>query len=288
MTSLRWRLASSLTGHERLKSEDTSADFKRRSRAPCGSSITGPLATYHEAPTFRAELLTPHGELRGGVRSGVNPSLGARGMGARQSVRLDGGAEGAKRIEKEEVREEAREAITLHWAEDLASAIYGRWTLDAVGPVLNGWLNRWHGCLSMRLVQVLSGHGCFGSYLHRIGREENPKCHHCEATVDTAEHTLQVCSSWAVPRRALMAVVGNDLSLLSVIAAILGSEEAWEVVASFCEDIMPQKEAALAVPLRKRRRGRRRQTRRPSSSAPGGDQRATGAGAPPPAAQLGI
>ncbi|PZC72258.1 hypothetical protein B5X24_HaOG211655 [Helicoverpa armigera] len=37
-----------------------------------------------------------HGELRGGVRSGGNPSLGARGMGARQSVRLDGGAEGAK------------------------------------------------------------------------------------------------------------------------------------------------------------------------------------------------
>nr|XP_049702859.1 uncharacterized protein LOC126055942 [Helicoverpa armigera] len=145
----------------------------------------------------------------------------------------------------------------------------------------------------MRLVQVLSGHGCFGSYLHRIGREETPQCHHCEETVDTAEHTLQVCSSWAEPRRALMAVVGNDLSLPSVIAAMLGSEEAWEAVASFCEDIMSQKEAAermrendpLAVPLRRRRRGRRRQTRRPSPSAPGGDQRVAGAGAPPPASQ---
>ncbi|PZC77701.1 hypothetical protein B5X24_HaOG203068 [Helicoverpa armigera] len=216
-----------------------------------------------------------------GVRIGVQPQMKYLG------IVLD------NPTEKEEVREEAREAITLHWAEDLASATYGRWTLDAIGPVLNGWLDRRHGCLSMRLVQVLSGHGCFGSYLHRIGREETPQCHHCEATVDTAEHTLQVCPSWAEPRRALMAVVGNDLSLSSVIASMLGSEETWEAVASFCEDVMSQKEAAermrendpLAVPLSRRRRGRRRRIQRLSPSAPGGEQRATGAGAPPPAPQ---
>ncbi|XP_047034977.1 uncharacterized protein LOC124641013 [Helicoverpa zea] len=56
-------------------------------------------------------------------------------------------------IEREEVREEAREITTGHWAEDLASATFGRRTLDAIGPVLNGWLDRRHGCLSMRLVQ---------------------------------------------------------------------------------------------------------------------------------------
>ncbi|PZC77857.1 hypothetical protein B5X24_HaOG202968 [Helicoverpa armigera] len=139
-------------------------------------------------------------------------------------------------IEREEVREEAREAITRHWAEDLASSTFGRRTLDAIGPVLDGWLNRRHGCLSMHPAQVLSGHGCFGAYLHRIGREETPKCHHCEAEVDTAEHTLEVCPSWAEPRRTLVAVVGNDLSLPSVIGAMLGSEEAWDAVASFYEE----------------------------------------------------
>ncbi|XP_063894325.1 uncharacterized protein LOC135117866 [Helicoverpa armigera] len=145
----------------------------------------------------------------------------------------------------------------------------------------------------MHLAQVLSGHGCFGAYLHRIGREETPKCHHCEAEVDTAEHTLEVCPSWAEPRRTLVAVVGDDLSLPSVIGAMLGSEEAWDAVASFCEDVMSQKEAAerlrendpLAAPLRRRRRGGRRRTQRPSPSAPGGDQRATGARVPPPVLQ---
>ncbi|XP_047032338.1 uncharacterized protein LOC124639145 [Helicoverpa zea] len=96
-------------------------------------------------------------------------------------------------IERVEVREEAREAITRHRAEDLASATFGRRTLDAIGPVLNGWLDRRHGCLSMHLVQ------------------ETPKCHHCEAELDTAEHTLEVCPSWAEPRRTLVAVVGDDL-----------------------------------------------------------------------------
>ncbi|PZC86319.1 hypothetical protein B5X24_HaOG211480 [Helicoverpa armigera] len=38
----------------------------------------------------------PYSELCGGVRSGGNPSLGARGLGACQSVRLEGGTEGSR------------------------------------------------------------------------------------------------------------------------------------------------------------------------------------------------
>nr|XP_032513472.1 uncharacterized protein LOC116767321 [Danaus plexippus plexippus] len=176
--------------------------------------------------------------------------------------------------EREAVREEARDAVDQHWTEDLATATFGRRTLDAIGP-------------------VLSGHGCFGSYFHRIGREESPSCHQCGAAVDTAEHTLEVCPSWAEPRRALVAAVGNDLSLPGVIIAMLGSEEAWAAVASFCEDVMSQKEAAerereddpLAPALRRRKRGGRRRTQRPPSPASGGVRRAASAGALPPASQ---
>ncbi|PZC82477.1 hypothetical protein B5X24_HaOG210226 [Helicoverpa armigera] len=114
--------------------------------------------------------------------------------------------------------------------------------------------------------------------------EETPKCHHCAAEVDTAEHTLEVCPSRAESRRTLVAEVGDDLSLPSVIDAMLGSEEAWDAEASFCEDVMSQKEAAermrendlLAAPLRRLRRGGRRRTQRPAPSAPGDDQGATG------------
>lgn len=168
--------------------------------------------------------------------------------------------------EREAVRQEARTAIVHHWTQELATATFGRRTLDALGPVLSDWLERQHGFLSFRLVQVMTGHGCFGSYLHRIGREETPACHECGAAEDTAQHTLEVCPSLSELRRDLIAVVGRDLSLPSVVNAMLGGERAWAAVASFCEQAMSQREAAerareddpLAPPLRRRRRGRRR------------------------------
>lgn len=42
------------------------------------------------------------------------------------------------------------------------------------------WKERWlFGPLTFRLVQVLTGHGCFGEYLHQIGKESTEVCHHC-------------------------------------------------------------------------------------------------------------
>lgn len=168
--------------------------------------------------------------------------------------------------EKAAVRRMAKEAILRHWMEDLASAPFGRRTLDALGPVLTDWLERPSGFLSFRLVQVMTGHGSFGSYLHRIGREESPACCHCGEPDDTAQHTFEVCPSWTEPRRDMVAAIGLDLSLPSVVAAMLGSEDAWRAVASFCEHVMLQKEAAerareedpLAPPHRRRRRRLRR------------------------------
>ncbi|XP_053990429.1 uncharacterized protein LOC128882726 [Hylaeus volcanicus] len=37
------------------------------------------------------------------------------------------------------------------------------------------------------------GHGCFGEYLQRMGRESTAQCHHCGEKVDTARHTLEEC-----------------------------------------------------------------------------------------------
>ncbi|XP_063830230.1 uncharacterized protein LOC135079504 [Ostrinia nubilalis] len=105
------------------------------------------------------------------------------------------------------------------------------------------WLERPHGFLTFRLAQVLTD-GCFGSYLHRIGREESPLYHKCGAADDTVQHTLAVYTSWEEQRRVLTAVVGRDLSLPSLVNAMLGSEGCWMVVAFFCEEIILQKEVA--------------------------------------------
>lgn len=165
------------------------------------------------------------------------------------------------------MRRRARAALLRRWTEDLAPPVPGQRTVDAIRPVLRRWVGRRFGSLTFRLVQVLSGHGCFGKYLHHIARREaTPACHECGAPEDTALHTLEECAAWGPMRHTLTAVIGADLSLPSVVNAMLGSDRSWQAVVSFCEAVMAQKEAAerarednvLSDPLRRRRTGGRR------------------------------
>ncbi|KAL0810963.1 hypothetical protein ABMA28_010257 [Loxostege sticticalis] len=127
------------------------------------------------------------------------------------------------------------------------------------------WVQRQHGRLSYRLTQVLTNHGCFGAFLCLIGREESPRCHHCDAEKDTAQHTLATCPAWARERNVLIAAIGRDLSLGAVETYMVGSEEEWQAMHSFCETVISQKEAAerereasADAPMIRRRAGRRR------------------------------
>lgn len=97
------------------------------------------------------------------------------------------------------------------------------------------------------MTQILTGHGCFGQYLCRIGRECTTACHHCRNERDTAQHTLANCPAWDTLRRALTDVIGEDLSLPTVIRKVVGSEEAWSAFSSFCEAVMLQKEEAERI-----------------------------------------
>lgn len=165
------------------------------------------------------------------------------------------------------LRRRAWDVVLERWKEDLAPPVPGQWTVEAIRPVLEGWVRRPFGSLTYRLVQVLSGHGCFGKYLHQIARREpTPVCHECGAPEDTALHTLVSCSAWGPARQDLVDKIGRDLSLPSVIIAMLGSERSWQAVVSFCEEVMSQKETAERVreedahsdPIRSRRAGGRR------------------------------
>jgi len=86
-------------------------------------------------------------------------------------------------------------------------------------------------------------HGCFGSYLYRIRKIGSAACEHCDTGLEnTAEHTLQTSSAWAVDREALVEVIGEDLNLEAVIGKICRSEEAWQALNRFAERVMLEKE----------------------------------------------
>lgn len=165
------------------------------------------------------------------------------------------------------LRLRSRRVLLRKWDERLQMPSAGHRTVDAIRPVLKEWVGRRHGALTFHLVQVLSGHGCFGRYLHRVARRElTPACHHCDSAEDTAEHTLAVCPHWTEPRADLAAAVGNDLSLPAVVNSMVDSEGSWQTMVAFCETVMSQKEEAERVredsaesdPIRRRRAGRRR------------------------------
>ncbi|XP_025994381.1 uncharacterized protein LOC113004638 [Solenopsis invicta] len=154
-------------------------------------------------------------------------------------------------------RERARRRAIEVWRDHLLKnpPTVGTRVLEAVLPHLEEWVDRpWSG-LSYRMTQVLTGHGCFGEYLCRIGKEPTTHCHHCDAKRDSAQHTLEHCPAWDELRRVLKDKIGEDLSLGAVVAKMVLRESCWKAGASFCEQVMLQKEAAETA--RERQRGGR-------------------------------
>jgi hypothetical protein len=153
------------------------------------------------------------------------------------------------------------------WKAQLEDSPAGVYTIEALLPSFDAWLERESGNLTYRMVQVMTGHGCFGHYLHRIQREPTPACHHCGAADDTVQHTIRWCPSWVRERSELVgALQSGNLSLHNIISKLLRSERDWRAVEAFCEEVILKKEKAErereenadAHPIRRRRRGRRR------------------------------
>ncbi|XP_026313803.1 uncharacterized protein LOC113225649 [Hyposmocoma kahamanoa] len=137
------------------------------------------------------------------------------------------------------VHRAAKHMPRREWVENLQSAGYGTRTIQALHPVLTVWRKRKFGSLTYRLVQVLTGHGCFGDYMHKFaGREATPECHACGAASDSAQHTLEVCPDWSTQRSTFVVEMGSDLSLPGVIKAMLISVRSWQAMVAFCEDVM--------------------------------------------------
>lgn len=113
---------------------------------------------------------------------------------------------------------------------------------DAIIQHFDEWIDRRIGFLTFRLTQLLTGHGCFGCYLFRIGKEDTPTCPYCYDGEDTADHTIQICDAWIMERAELCYAVGPDLSIPALIGAMCRSHEEWAAFSVFAERVMWKKE----------------------------------------------
>lgn len=121
-----------------------------------------------------------------------------------------------------------------------------QWELYLQRPNVAGKYTRRHGGgMTFRLSQLLTGHGSFAVYVFRIGKVDDPRYTHCNmGEEDSAEHTLTRCEAWEADRIALRETIGQDLSLVVVIAAMCRSAEEWAGVSRFAESVMLKKEIA--------------------------------------------
>jgi len=115
---------------------------------------------------------------------------------------------------------------------------------EIIVPYLEEWVFRKHGYLTFHMTQLISGHGCFNDFLHKINKSETPICAHCKLCRDTANHTLMECTSWFLERRNLTAVIGMDIDLHNIIGKIITDKDCWKAFATFCTRVMTRKEIA--------------------------------------------
>lgn len=146
-------------------------------------------------------------------------------------------------LEEREVKKEEMLLLRRQWKLYLQRRdVAGLRTVTAILPSFDEWLDRRFGQLSFHMTQLLSGHGCFGTYLFRIGKADSPICTFCQEEEDSSEHTLQRCKEWEDERETLTSTIGEDLSLESVIREILLTEEKWQAFRTFAENVMSAKE----------------------------------------------
>lgn len=145
---------------------------------------------------------------------------------------------------RQEIERAADIALVRQWKGFIANeALPGRRVAQALLPCLDAWLFRSFGSMTHHMVQVLTGHGVFADYLCRIGRLARSECWLCGASVDDADHTLRACPAFELYRVYLTAAIGEDLSLPSIMTAILSSDRRWKAFSDFCRWVMEEKMA---------------------------------------------
>lgn len=138
-------------------------------------------------------------------------------------------------------RVNARETLMKDWQSRWDSSKKGRWTYQLVKNI-ETWHERNHGEMSFHLTQVFTGHSCFASYLHKIGKTPSPSCWYCDNPTGDAFHTVFECDAWHHRRRRLHYKVGEDINPDSILSIMMKSKENWAAVREFIQDIMRKKE----------------------------------------------
>lgn len=139
-----------------------------------------------------------------------------------------------------EERSRTMQAWQQLWDEDEGGETAG-WTRTLIKDIRT-WCECNHGDIGYAVTQFITGHGCFGAYLHKYKRRDTPRCFYGDADVDTPAHMLFECARFARARTNTELAVGQSLNVETLIPTMLSSEGNWKEVASMMEKMIRIKE----------------------------------------------
>jgi predicted RNA-binding Zn-ribbon protein involved in translation (DUF1610 family) len=139
-------------------------------------------------------------------------------------------------------RSEVRRRSILTWQSQWSNGEKGERTRRLI-PDLERWLKRERGEVGFYLAQALTGHGCFGAFLHRIGKKPTPACWYCgEEVEDDAQHTLFECPRWDMERLQAAKTTSRWPEEDEFVNTMLASAAGWNAMNEMCQEILRQKE----------------------------------------------
>jgi hypothetical protein len=141
---------------------------------------------------------------------------------------------GIRKEVKDEERLRTLEDWQREWEENVTVA---QWTKHLI-PDVRTWYNCKHRLSNYYLSQILGGHGCFRTYLKRIGKIDDENCLYCGNIADTVPHTVFGCGRWTVYRNKIRFALDE----MDFMEKIISSREAWEDFNMFCREVIKKKE----------------------------------------------
>lgn len=136
----------------------------------------------------------------------------------RNYINSDSGISGAVAVHcgSRDPRPEEFEAIFFAiWQNKWDASTKGRWTHRLI-PHLTEWIRRKRGGLTYYVTQALTRHGCFGVYLHCMGKERTPECWMCGAGEDVPQFSCRVVRTLQLPCLKLQLHLSLYLRLMSL------------------------------------------------------------------------
>jgi hypothetical protein len=137
-------------------------------------------------------------------------------------------------------KEEVKRRQLRKWQATWQTTDKGVWTRKLL-PEIATWTKRRHGELTYYLTQALSGHGCFASFLLKIGEEETDGCWFY-GDCDETDQTLFVCERWDRERLLLMRKTAEWPTSKNYVEILLRSQADWDATAEFTMVVLRAKE----------------------------------------------